>query len=641
MPNAGQGLAMTYPLRMQPHAGVCAASPRSKRSRSSRREAISHYRILDTAPEADFDNIANLAANIFGTQSAAISFIDDHRQWFKARCGLELAETPIATSFCAHAIEEATIFLVRDASLDPRFSRNPLVTGMPKLRFYAGMRILATDGTPIAALCVFDPEPRPLGLTELERTALQALAAQVETILELRRMVQERQSQAEAQAELAQKMHHVANHDALTGLPHRRLFNRRLAAAMRDARKNDTRVALLMVDVDHFKQINDSLGHDAGDALLCRFATRLLSVVRKSDTVARLGGDEFGVLLTNIDRDAEIKQVVSSLNSALHKPITHRARMIDCRASIGLAIFPDHAATSASLMKCADLALAEAKRSRGCTETFCRSMDDDFERETQMLSIARKGVAEGLIIAHYQPKINLHSGALVGFEALVRCSRPDKAPILPEAFAVAFRDRELAVAISRQMHQRIFDDMKTWSDQGLPFGHVAINTGAADFLANDFAEVLLARLEQRGLSPSMIELEVTEDVFLGRGSHHVARALSVLSEAGVRIALDDFGTGYASLTHLKKFKVDVLKIDRSFVSGIGKNLDDTVIVRTLIGLGNSLGIETVAEGIETEGQAEFAKAQGCDMGQGFLFGPAQPPESLPAILSQYANGAAA
>ena len=627
--------------RNTPLLGDYRSPPKGRAARLRRRRALSRYQILDSEPESDFDNIAMLATLVLGTHSAAISFIDDHRQWFKAKCGIDQCETPIAVSFCAHAIESPTIFVVENASCDPRFAANPLVTGAPHIRFYAGMRILAADGTPIASLCVFDPEPRPQGLTEVQQATLQVLASQVESLLELRSALIERDAQVAAQSQLTERLRHVAEHDGLTGLPHRELFRRRVVAAMRDAERDGTRVALMLVDVDHFKQINDSLGHDVGDALLCSFADRLRAVVRATDTVARLGGDEFGVLLSGIDRDEEIATIVRSLNERLQQPMKHRGRMVDCRASIGLAVFPDHANTAEKLTKCSDLALAVAKRARGCVETFCPSMAEEFERDTRMLAVAREAIANRRIVAHYQPKIDLSTGVLVGFEALVRCSRLGFAPMLPEFFGPAFADRELALAISRQMLSRVLDDIRGWVDRGLAFGHVAINTGAADFYANDFAERLLAEIEIRGLKPDMIELEVTEGVFLGRGSHHVARALSILSECGVRVALDDFGTGYAALTHLKQFRVDVLKIDRSFVSGIGINVDDSAIVRALIGLGQSLGIETVAEGIETLAQAEFVKAHGCDIGQGFLFSAAQGPEHVPGIIAHYSHQAAA
>lgn len=615
------------------------AAARHTRAKMRRKIAIARYDILDSTAETDFDNIAMLAARICGTEAAAISFLDGHRQWFKARCGLDACETPIGVSFCAHAIEQPDIFLVKDARLDPRFASNALVLGPPFIRFYAGMPIIASDGTPIASLCVIDPAPRPNGLTEIEETTLRVLAGQVQALLELRRTNLLRAAQALVKSALSKELRHAADHDVLTGLPHRGVFHRKLRAAMEDAERNDTRVALMLVDVDHFKQINDSLGHDVGDAMLRGFAVRLRAVLRKSDTVARLGGDEFGILLTGIRRDDQIAAVIRSLQSRLQEPIEYNGRMVDCRASIGVAIYPDHAATPERLSKCSDLALAEAKRTRNCTEIFTPDLAEEFERGSRMLAVAKEGIEGQRIVAHYQPKIDLKSGVLVGLEALVRCDKAGTAPILPEMFALAFADRHLAVAISQQMFVQVLDDVRAWVDQGLQFGHVAINACAADFQADDFAERLLEQIDARQLDPRLIELEVTEGVFLGRGAHHVARALTMLSGQGMRIALDDFGTGYASLTHLKQFPVDVLKIDRSFVDGIGRNPDDTAIVRALIGLGSSLGIETVAEGIETWQQAEFVTAHGCNVGQGFLFSAARSRDHVPTLIAQFAGPA--
>ncbi|QZH75357.1 MAG: EAL domain-containing protein [Erythrobacter sp.] len=628
---------MDSPVRDVPHE-----QDTSLRSRAEKRSnAIAEYDILDSGPELEFDSIVMLVAQIFGTQSAAISFVDTDRQWFKARCGIKPSETPISASFCAHTIEVDDILVIKDARADPRFATNPLVTTEPFVRFYAGVRIFSSDRIPIAALCVFDPQARPEGLTNLERRTLKVLASQVEVLLEMRRLVMERNGQVIAQSALSKRLRHVAEHDELTGLPNRGLFQKRLADAIRKADQDESRVALMMVDVDHFKQINDSLGHDVGDALLRSFARRLRSTVRKSDTVARLGGDEFGILLGEFSREEEVTEIVQSLINRLHEPITHRGRLVECRASIGIAIYPDHSDTAEGLTKCSDLALGEAKQSRGCAETFRRDMTEEFELETQKLSVARRALAEENVIAHYQPKIDLNSGTLVGFEALARCRSSERTPMLPESFLPAFENRELAVEISRQMVARVLDDVCGWVSRGIKFGHVAINTGAADFLSDDFAESLLAQIERRGLNPSVIEVEITEGVFLGRGSHHVARALSLLSQAGVRIALDDFGTGYASLTHLREFRVDVLKVDRTFVAGIGKNPDDTAIVRALIGLGNSLGIETVGEGIETNEQAAFMRTHGCDVGQGYLFSPAEPRARVPLLVSQFAKRAAA
>lgn len=597
-----------------------------------RREAIARYEILDTAAEADFDNIAQLAARVFGTPYAAISFIDDDRQWFKASHGLNVCETPIEQSFCAFAIRTPKLFLVKDARLDARFASNPLVAGPPHIRFYAGMRIVAKDGTPIASLCVLDTQARPQAITDVQAMTLQVLATQVQSLLELRRALIEQRLQVEAQATLSAKLRYVAEHDDLTGLPHRSVFNKKLEQALRYAKADDTRVAVLLVDVDHFKQINDSLGHDAGDVLLHSFAGRLRKSLRASDIVARLGGDEFGVVLHGIAQIEQLTTVVRSLSDRLHEPLLYNGRTIDCRASIGVAVYPDHAQTMRELTKCSDLALAAAKTRRGCVTIFCPTMAEQFEQEAAMLTVARAGLAARQIVPHYQPKIDLRTGCPVGFEALVRCARSDGPPMLPDVFAHAFTDRDLATQISQQMLLQILRDIRQWVDRGVPFGHVAINTCAADFYGDDFAQRLLAEVDRAGIEPGLLEIEVTEGIFLGRGAHHVARALSMLSARGIRIALDDFGTGFASLTHLKQFPVDILKIDRSFVSGIGKNPDDSAIVRALIGLGRSLGIQTVAEGVETAQQSAFVKSHGCDLGQGFLFGHAYPASAVPLIV---------
>lgn len=596
--------------------------------------AVARYNILDSAAERDFDNLTVLAAEVFGASFAAISFIDRTRQWFKAELGLGVDETPIEQSFCAHALESPDIFLVTDASLDPMFDTNPLVTGHPHIRFYAGMRVLANDGTPIAAICVMDPQPRPDGVTEAQRLTLQILASQVESLLELRYALIQQKQQVALQRTLSRQLRHMSNHDELTGLPRRNLFREKLDAALEQARQSGRRAAVMTVDVDHFKQINDSFGHDVGDSLLCAFAKRFRAATRKTDTVARLGGDEFGLVIPDIDADDDLKMLLRSLGERLHKPFKHNGRVIDCEASIGVAIYPDHATSADELVKCSDLALAAAKTSRGCSAIFSSAMAEDFDRQARMLDIARAAIAANELIPHYQAKVSLATGRIVGFEALARCKQAGAPPLLPEKFAHAFTDGKLAADISRQMLAQVLDDVRHWVDIGAAFGHIAINSSATDFKSDDFAERLLDAIDSRGLDPAMIELEITEGVFLGRGAEQVTRALALLNARGVRVALDDFGTGFASLTHLKKFPVDVIKIDRSFVAGVATNPDDATIVRALIGLGKSLGIETVAEGIETVEQASFLRRHGCNLGQGFFYSAPAPAADVPSLIEQ-------
>lgn len=618
--------------------GACMATLRND---AERHKAIARYAILDTEPEDAFTHIALLAGELFGAPFAAISFLDIDRQWFKAGCGLGVRETPLDQSFCKFATEVNEVFVVKDARRDPRFATNPLVLLKPHIRFYAGMRVSAADGTPLGALCVLDTKPRIDGITPVQELALQVLAAQVEALLELRWSVLDQQRQLALMGKLSQRLSYVAEHDELTGLSYREPFQKHMVAALQQSQDDGTRVAVMFIDVDHFKQVNDSLGHDAGDEILRSYAKRLKSLLRSTDKVARLGGDEFGAVLCDIRSENTLNGMVSSVVQRLSEPIVHKGRLIECRASIGVAIFPDHASNVEDLIKCSDLALASAKQVRGCAVTFDPILSDQFDREIKMLHVAREGLKEGRVVPYYQPKIDLESDRLIGLEALVRCTQPKLDPLLPESFLHALEDRELARQIGETMLECVLNDIKLWTDQGLNFGHVALNTCIADYQANNFGERLLDGLSARGLQPHQFEIEVTEGVFLGRGADYVARALNLVSSAGVRISLDDFGTGYASLTHLKQFPLDAIKIDRSFVDGIGKRADDMTIVKALIGLGRSLGIETIAEGLETTQQVAFVKAQGCAIGQGFFFGRALPAKLVPSLIAGWSRRDAA
>lgn len=601
--------------------------------------AIDRYGILDTPTEPEFDEIASLAAAVCQTSCAAISFVCEDRQWFKSEVGLGVNQSPLSVSFCAYAIRQPDIFVVTDASKHPLFAANPLVTGEPRLRFYAGMPLQASDGTPIATLCVLDSEARPAGLTEIQQLTLRVLARQVEAQLELRRSIKERDTRAAEQRTAATALQWIATHDSLTHLANRTLFHSQLGQAISNADRDGSGVAVVLIDVDHFKQINDSLGHDAGDAVLCAFASRLRDVVREGDTVARLGGDEFGIVLTSVKARKHLETIVESLNMRLREKLEHNGRLIECRASLGIAIYGEYASSAEALIKCGDLALGVAKVKRGCAVNFHPDMETDFEREINMTALARSAISDDRVYPYYQPKIDLVTGELTGFEALLRWDQVTGRLGLPHMIAPAFLDTELALVIGDRMMNLVLNDMQKWVADGLHVGQIALNTCAGDFAANDFAERLLSALKLRGLSPRSIEVEVTESVFLDRGSHYVLRALTTLAKRGVRIALDDFGTGFASLTHLKKFPVHVLKIDQTFVSGLGKSADDAAIVRALIGLGSSLGMETVAEGIETHEQAAFVRTCGCTLGQGYLYGAARPAADIPDLVKRMTRNA--
>jgi len=426
-----------------------------------------------------------------------------------------------------------------------------------------------------------------------------------------------------------------ATHDALTGVANRTLFQEALAAAIERAAKAGHHVGLLELDVDEFKSVNDKLGHATGDVVLRTLVSRIREVLRPGDVLARLGGDEFAIVLPELDDGADIDDVVGRILERMQEPFLFEGHTLDSRATIGSSLFPRDGRTPEELMKSADIALFIAKAAgSGQHRKFVPDMRATLQQRTSMLNVARDALAEDCIVPFYQPKVALLDGRIDGFEALLRWRDRDGGVHGPDTLVAAFDDPELAAAMSDRMIDLAIRDMRRWLDEGIAFGHVAINAAAAEFRRDDFAERLLEQLRRARVPTRYVQLEVTETVFLGRGSDYVDRALKLLCAEGVRIALDDFGTGYASLRHLKQFPVHVIKIDRTFVDGMATDDDDATIIRALLSLGRGLGIEVVAEGIETQAQADSLRDLGCDFGQGYLYSKAIAAEEVPALLAR-------
>ena len=593
--------------------------------------SIEACRILDTPRERAFDDLVQIAAEICTTPVATITFIAQHRQWFKAVRGLPFNETPIEQSICWHVVRGTDILEVEDTAGHPQTACNPLVAAPDGLRFYAGAPIKAPDGVAVGVICVADYLPRPGGLTAAQRRTLEALARHVETLLSLRGALRERDQHLAARQELSSALAESFCLDRLTALPNRTLFQAQLEAVIAESRACGTRAAMVLIDLDQFKHINEWLGHDAGDEVLKDFAGLLRKVVRGGDFAARLGSDEFGVILRDVRDDLALDDALRSLAERLHGEVQVKRQTVEHRLSIGIALYPDHAADAVELAQHCDLALREAKARAGSPVMFQAEMSAQHRRHMDLRQQARAALLHNQVVPYYQLKVCLRTGQAVGFEALARNERPGCSAEDPAMFAEAFDHPELNRLMSRRLSEQVFDHMQAWSAVGVPFGHVALNASPHDFADDSFAERLLEQLRRRALPAGALQVEVTESVLLGRGQEPVLRALETLHAAGVQIALDDFGTGYGSLIHLKQFPVHTIKIDRSFVRSIGHSSDDAAIVRAIVGLARSLGIETVAEGIETEAQLRQMTRKGCDLGQGFLFSKAIPAARVPSL----------
>jgi diguanylate cyclase (GGDEF)-like protein len=396
-------------------------------------------------------------------------------------------------------------------------------------------------------------------------------------------------------------------------------------------------VGLLLIDVDHLKLVNDRFGHDVGDVLLRTFGIRLCKAVGVNDTVARLSGDEFAIILPDAD-EAHVAATAKTVLAQMQEPLRHNGSILDCRTSIGGTAAAGTGITMEQLLKQADLALYHCKSTgRGTFTMFDPAMREEAQKTASALEIARKAITFGWIEPFYQPQVAPASGRLGGFEALLRWRHPSRGIQPPGTLVPALEDRDLGIAIGERMRFRVFRDMRRWLDAGLDIGRIAINAAAVEFRRGDYAERVLEDLSWAGVPPTRLEVEVTESVFLDSGADTVERALRTLCAAGVTIALDDFGTGYASLAHLKRFPVDVIKIDRSFVSKLETDAENAAIVRAVLGLGQSLGIEVVAEGVETAAQAKFLREQGCNLVQGYHFGFPIPAKDVPQFVASREN----
>lgn len=418
---------------------------------------------------------------------------------------------------------------------------------------------------------------------------------------------------------MALEMAHLAQHDFLTSLPNRLLLTERFSHAISLAQRHMKQVGVLFLDLDNFKHINDSLGHAIGDRLLQSVASRLMECVRATDTVCRQGGDEFVILLAEIGRPQDAAHVAETLRTALALPHLIDGHELHVSLSIGISVFPDDGSDVDVLMQNADAAMYYAKANgRNNYQFFKPDMNARAVRRQLVESSLRRALKRGEFLLHYQPKIDLASGAITGVEALVRWQDPALGLVYPAQFVPIAEENGLIVPVGRWVLREACRQVQAWLDAGLAAVPVSVNISAVEFRNEAFLDSVALILKETGLAPRYLELEMTESILM-HDTESSASVLQALKAMGVQLAIDDFGTGYSSLSYLKRFPIDTLKIDQSFVRDIATDADDATIVAAVIGMGRNLKQRVIAEGVETQAQLEYLQARHCDEGQGFHF----------------------
>ena len=887
-------------------------TPDASTQEQQRVAALRSFDILDTPPEKEFDDLVRLAAFICGTPIALISLVDDQRQWFKAKLGLAIEQTPKDISFCKHAIDGTRLFVVPDASQDSRFKDNPLVASEPNIRFYAGAPLIAKSGHALGTLCVIDYVPRTLDATRLD--ALQTLGVIVVNQLELRQAtsriqhdmaarvldqaklreahglleirIQERTRELEDVSErltlaleasglsvwdldvasgqifqtggwseilggermpgfstlddLVKLVHpddvealanafvatlrgqhsgyviehrvrtrtgewkwiasrgkvvardangwalravgtnrditerkradmqletsearfralteisadwyweqdenyrvtmiskgdqgpnqtlsalgttrwdtpalnlseadwerhravldhrlpftdfviqrkdavgevrshsvsgvpifdakgvfkgyrgvgrditlqenslrqitYLAHFDSLTNLPNRALVMDRIEQAIHAARRYNHQLAVLFLDIDNFKRINDSYGHAAGDEVLKEVSRRTSQVLREVDSVGRLGGDEFLVILPHIQDNTDGAQVSRKVLQALESPVLCDGKQLQVTLSIGIAIFPQDGETGNTLMRNADMAMYRAKQSGKAVFRFYEPLMGSVAAELlELENDLRLAVQRHEFELHYQPQFTLASHTVCGVEALIRWHHPTRGLVMPDLFIKVLEDSNLIHPVGEWVLDQACRQMRQWQLAGLPDLRMAVNASVKQLKTPSFLPTVEAVLARAGLAPHSLELEMTESMGIDY-AEEADRLIRACQKIGVKLCLDDFGTGYSSLSYLKRFPVDVVKIDQSFVQDVDSNTSSHALIAGIIAMSKGLNLTVVAEGVETEAQMQLLAKMGCEIGQGHYFSKPLAAEECFAFLKLHVGKAQA
>jgi len=441
-------------------------------------------------------------------------------------------------------------------------------------------------------------------------------------------------SHLEVQEELREEkvtLNHQAYHDALTGLPNRVLFNDRAEQGMKKAKRNNTKLALFFIDLDHFKEINDSLGHMIGDEVLKVVTRRLAGIMRKEDTLARIGGDEFTIAMEGLNQVQDVSVLAQKILEVLDKPIMIEENEVHISSSIGISFYPEDGNNIYDLLKYADTAMYKAKdKGRNNFQLYSSEMTELVFERTMMEASLRQALKNEEFVVYYQPQVNAKTDTLIGMEGLVRWQHSNMGLVSPEKFMHLMEKTKLMIPLDKWVMETAMTQVVQWYGQGLNPGVLTLNISMKQLSEKDFIPTLKTILVETKCNPEWIELEITEEQIINNTDNAIT-ILRQLSDIGIGLAIDNFGTGYSSLSYLKRLPVNKLKIDRSFVRGLP---EDSLVAKAVIALSKSLKLKVIAEGVETEAQKNFLVENGCKDIQGYLYGKAMPANKMERVLSE-------
>ena len=448
-------------------------------------------------------------------------------------------------------------------------------------------------------------------------------------------MLSEIESREETLRERQEHLQRLAHFDNLTHLPNRVLYSDRVLQSILQAERTNRSVAVMFVDLDHFKDINDSAGHRTGDLLLMEVAKRLQRIIRVSDTVARMGGDEFTILLPNVRDKEDISIVADKILNAVSEPYRIDGNEFYITASVGITVYPDDGRTVDELLKNADTAMYNAKsKGKNTFRFYSQDMLATVTTRMILLNSLHQALKRNEFVIHYQPKMDAVRDRMIGLEALIRWNHPDLGMVVPDTFIPLAEETGLIIPIGEWVIRECCLQISVWKSKHYPLLPISVNVSPVQFKRENFAEVVQQIIEETGIDPSLLELEVTETAIM-QDTGFTIFTLQRFKKMGMTICIDDFGTGYSSLSQLKRFPIDTLKIDKSFIVNIAKNTDDQSIVLAIISMAHSLGLKVVAEGVETSSQLSLLCEQGCQTMQGFYFSKPLPSANIERLMNEY------